>query len=102
MYNHHLTVVRLVGGTTMEEFVSSVSPKGQVTIPSAMRRRLGVKPKDKVAFRYAEDGVKIVRIESPLAASYQAVPALDPPRTLDEMIEVAREEHAQEAAREGL
>ena len=41
-------------------------------------------------------------VESPLAASYQAVPALDPPRTLDEMMEVAREEHAHEAAREGL
>ena len=86
----------------MSGFVSSVSPKGQVTIPSEMRRRLGVKPKDKVAFRYEGDGVKIVPLGSALAASFQAVPALDPPRTLEEMFEIAREEHAREAAREGL
>ena len=30
---------------------SSVSPKGQVTIPVEIRRLLGVKPKDKVVFR---------------------------------------------------
>ena len=86
----------------MSGFVSSVSPKGQVTIPSEMRRRLGVKPKDKVTFRYEGDGVKIVPLGPALAASFQAVPALDPPRTLDEMFEIAREEHARKVAREGL
>ena len=34
----------------MKEMLSSVSPKGQITIPVAIRRLLGVKPKDTVAF----------------------------------------------------
>jgi hypothetical protein len=33
---------------------------------------------------------------------YQSIPALDPPRTLREMAEIAAEEHAQQVAREGL
>lgn len=86
----------------MSGFVSSVSPKGQVTIPSDMRRRLGVKPKDKVTFRYEGDGVKIVPVRSALASSFQAVPALDPPRSLEEIFEIARDEHAREASQEGL
>ena len=39
---------------------------------------------------------------SRLAASFQAIPALASPKTLKETMEIAREEAAQEAAREGL
>lgn len=38
-----------------EQQVSSVSPKGQITIPIEFRRMLGLKPKDKVSIE-AEDG----------------------------------------------
>jgi antitoxin PrlF len=38
---------------------SSVSPKGQVTIPQDLRERLGLRPKDKVVFELEEDGIKI-------------------------------------------
>ncbi|HZG65728.1 MAG TPA: hypothetical protein VEZ12_03240 [Herpetosiphonaceae bacterium] len=37
-----------------------------------------------------------------LDAIYQSVPALAPPRPLREIREIAREEHAREAAQEGL
>ena len=39
--------------------ISSVSRKGQVTIPKEARRRLKLKPGDKVVFLIREDGVLI-------------------------------------------
>lgn len=41
-------------------------------------------------------------LASRLAASYQAIPALTQTRTLEEITEIAREEHAEEVARKGL
>lgn len=84
-----------------KEFVSSVSPKGQITLPQEIRRRLGVNPKDKVAVRLDGERVTIVPLGSPLDASYQAVPPLEAPLTVEEMAEIAAEEHARHVAREG-
>lgn len=43
----------------MREYLSSVSPKGQITVPAEIRRKLGVKPKDKVSLRLEGDGVTV-------------------------------------------
>ena len=86
----------------MKEYVSSVSPKGQITIPAEIREMLGVKPKDKVLFEVGDEGVKIRPLAARLEESYQSVSALSPARTLEEISQIAHEEHAQEAAREGL
>ena len=40
---------------------STVTVKGQVTIPREIRHRLGVKPGDRVRFRELENGVVIER-----------------------------------------
>jgi AbrB family looped-hinge helix DNA binding protein len=86
----------------MKEMLSSVSPKGQVTLPVEIRRSLGIKPKDKVAFRLEQGKVEITPAPSPLADSYQAIPALKPPRSWKEIEALVSEEIAQDAAREGL
>lgn len=86
----------------MKEFVSSLSPKGQITLPVEVRRRMGLKPKDQVAIRVEGDQVSIAPARSALFAAHQSIPALVPPRTLSEMTEIAAEEAAEEAAREGL
>ncbi|MCL5075718.1 MAG: AbrB/MazE/SpoVT family DNA-binding domain-containing protein [Chloroflexi bacterium] len=87
----------------MKELVSSVSPKGQITIPVEIRKLLGVKPKDKVVFKVEEgEGVKIAPLGSRLETSFKAVPPLKQPLTLREMSDIAGGEQAQEAAREGL
>ena len=86
----------------MREMVSSVSPKGQVTIPLEIRQRLGVRPKDKVVFYLDGDEVKIVPLRSQLAAGFGSVPALKQARSLNEIEEIAAEEHAHHVAREGL
>jgi AbrB family looped-hinge helix DNA binding protein len=41
----------------MSDSVSTISSKGQVTVPASVRRRLGIGPADKVAFVVREDGV---------------------------------------------
>jgi AbrB family looped-hinge helix DNA binding protein len=83
------------------EKTSSVSPKGQVTIPAEIRAILGVKPKDKVAFEVKEGEVVIRPARGSLAALYRSVPALDKPLSDAEMTQIAQEEHASEVAEEG-
>lgn len=78
----------------MREYVSSISPKGQITIPIEIRKRLGVKPKDKVLFLIEEDGIRITPVASTLESGFQAFPALDRPLSSEEMTEIAWEEHA--------
>ena len=82
----------------MKEQLSSVSPKGQITIPAEIRQLLGVKPKDKVAFRVEGGEVKIAPARSPLEESYRAVPALAKAVSLEEMEELVAEEAARQAA----
>jgi antitoxin PrlF len=81
----------------MTDLLSSVSPKGQVTIPAGIRAMLGVRPRDKVAFRVEDGVVKIAAVKSPLDASYRAVPPLRSPVSLEEMEEIVSDEAAQQA-----
>ena len=86
----------------MTENTSSVSTKGQITLPAAIRHRLGIKPRDRVVMAL-EDGAVIVRpIASGLLPGYRSVPALSARRSLREITEIASSEAAEEAAREGL
>jgi len=45
----------------MNEHVSTISSKGQVTIPATVRRKLGVGAADKVAFVVTEEGTVELR-----------------------------------------
>lgn len=86
----------------MKELISSVNPKGQITLPIEIRKLLDIKPKDKVVFTVDKEGIRIAPVKSRLAAGFGAVPALKQPLTWKEIEEIAREEHAQEVAAEGL
>jgi AbrB family looped-hinge helix DNA binding protein len=48
----------------MRELSSTLTSKGQVTIPKPIRERMGVGPHDKVVFVMEGDVVKIARRES--------------------------------------
>ena len=91
----------LVGGKTLNESLSSVSPKGQVTLPIGIRRALGIKPKDKVTIRLEHGKIEITPAPLP-QDSYQSVPALRPSRSWKEIETLVGEEIARDAAREGL
>lgn len=86
----------------MREFESSVSPKGQITLPAEVRAHLKLRPKDKVTVTLDGDAVTIAPARSRVDASFQAVPALTPPRTPEEIEAIVEEEIADGAAREGV
>ena len=84
----------------MKEFLSSISTKGQITLPAEIRSRLGLKPKDKVAISIAEDGVVVKPARADLRAGFGSIPALKTPRTLEQLTEIAADEHAEQAVRQ--
>jgi antitoxin PrlF len=43
---------------------ATLTSKGQITLPKAIRTRLGVKPGDRVAFREHSDGTIVVEAET--------------------------------------
>src|SRR2546428_10788039 len=96
-------VVRVPGGMTMSRLVSSVSPKGQVTIPAEIRKLLGGKPKDRVAFTVENNHVRIEPApRATLDSVYRFLPALGQRLTDKERTRIAAEQHALHVAREGL
>jgi AbrB family looped-hinge helix DNA binding protein len=85
----------------VSQFYSSLSPKGQVTIPLAIRRLLKLQPRDRIEFRILDDQVVIAPARSALAAHYQSIPPLGTRMGDEEAIRLAIEEHASDAAGEG-
>ncbi len=86
----------------MAEFVARVTSKGQLTVPIAVRRRLGIDPGDQVAFVIGDDGnAGFRRVEHDFRA-FQGV--FRTPRGLetgdfDDLIEEAMSDHADDVMR---
>jgi antitoxin PrlF len=85
----------------MRELESSVSPKGQVTIPVEIRRLLGVKPKDRVRFEVEDGRVRLRPARSALDELYRSLPGLKTRRTWEEIEEIAHGDRAERLAGEG-
>jgi antitoxin PrlF len=81
----------------MRQFVSNVTSKGQVTIPAAVRRHLGVGTPDKITFVVEDDGHVVLQpTKFTLHELRGIVPAI-PGRTtsdFDDQIEEAMEDEA--------
>jgi AbrB family looped-hinge helix DNA binding protein len=80
--------------TAMSRWTSSVSPKGQITLPAEVRQRLGIRPKDRVVITMENGEVRVAPDVGGLSASFMAVPALSRSLTWQEMREIAHDEHA--------
>ena len=78
----------------MAKYTSRVSSRGQVTIPSELRRTMGIKPQDRVALEQVDGGIKISPSGSGIAAGYGAVT----PQTKPEDSAAIRREVASEWA----
>ncbi|KKQ66815.1 MAG: Looped-hinge helix DNA binding domain, AbrB family [Candidatus Daviesbacteria bacterium GW2011_GWA2_38_24] len=76
------------------ETVSTISSKGQVTLPVEVRKHLGVEPNDKVAFIIEPTGnVKVTHVKYPDIQSLRGVAGtLKQPLSLQEIREIARED----------
>ena len=84
----------------MQEIVSTITSKGQVTIPVAVRRHLGVGVNDKVTFVLDENGeVRLRAPHYPTIESLRGIAgSLAAPRSWQETEETAQDEHAQDVA----
>ena len=81
----------------MKQIISTITGKGQVTIPAEVRRSLGVAPSDKVVFVIDESGKVEMRSAPYTMASLSGIlPALKKPHRADfeDVIAEAREEQA--------
>lgn len=85
----------------MKEIVSTISSKGQVTIPAEVRRHLGVGRNDKLSFIIEPDGV--VRLRAPRYPDIESLRgvagSLEKPISWPEMQEIAREDRLLEKHR---
>jgi antitoxin PrlF len=84
----------------MKEYLSSVSTKGQITLPAEIRKRLGIKPRDKVALTIEAEALIVKPAQSALRAGFMSIPALKTSMSVEDMTEIAAEEAAEEFARE--
>ena len=85
----------------MQEIVSTISSKGQVTIPAAVRRHLGVGTNDTIAFVLEDNGE--VRLSVPHYPTIQSLRgiagSLPRPMSWQDVEEIAQEERAEQLAK---
>ena len=75
------------------ELISTITSKGQVTVPVQIRRFLGLKPKAKVAFLQKKDGVHIAVPRYTMHTIKGSVPALSQKYSEKEIRDIAIESH---------
>ncbi len=81
----------------MKEGFSTITSKGQVTIPVEIRHSLGLKTGDKVAFTVEDSGVRVRKTGSVVAATAGIVKSPQPAKTAEELRTAAEEAIATEA-----
>ena len=72
---------------------SSVTQKGQVTIPAYFRNKLGIKTGTKIYFEIDADYVKIRPVKYTLDSACGSVEPLKKKLTLEEVRRIALEDH---------
>lgn len=79
----------------MKQFATTMTQRGQVTVPAPVRRVLGLAPREKVIFEVEGNEVRLVPSHFTVESVRGSVPALKEPCTLDDIYDIAGEEHAQ-------
>jgi antitoxin PrlF len=81
------------------EYVSTITSKGQVTVPVEIRRALGLKAQDKLLFRIVDGKVELAPLPMSLAEAYGSVPPMSQPENFSSIRTSAREERAERTVR---
>jgi antitoxin PrlF len=84
----------------MQEFETTLTEKGQVTIPQEIRRILGLHPKDKVRFEVNGEVVRIKQASSKLLQAFGAVKPMQKPEHFQEIRGKCEESIVREAVSE--
>ena len=89
-----LPMLQAIRQTIAKELISTISSKGQVTLPISVRRYLGLQANDKVAFVIESNGmVKVAPARYPDIASLKgAAGSLNKPLDWKEMKRIAYED----------
>ncbi len=82
------------------QLITTVTEKGQVTIPVEVRRRLGIRPKDKISFHLEDGAVRLKKVTATLEDAYGAVTPLAQPEDFDARIREAKDARAERRASE--
>lgn len=79
----------------MREITSTVSSKGQVTIPAEIRKHLDIKEGDKLSFVIEDDGsVRVIAPHYRRIVELRGIAgSLDKARSWEEIRQIAREDH---------
>ena len=83
----------------MKEFNTTLTQRGQVTIPAEVRRLLGAKPRDKVVFRIEGSSVTLAPAPFDLESAYGSVKPLHHPEDFEEISRIAREDNIARATK---
>ena len=75
--------------------ITTVTEKGQVTIPNEIRKALGIRPRDKVRFTLDGGEVRLTPVSVTLESAFGAVPPLSRPEDFNQRAAEAKEERAQ-------
>jgi AbrB family looped-hinge helix DNA binding protein len=78
----------------MKEITTTITQRGQVTIPAEVRKLLGVKPRDKVAFTIEADRVHLAAASFTLESAYGSVKPSRRPEDFEELSRAAKEAKA--------
>jgi AbrB family looped-hinge helix DNA binding protein len=84
----------------MRQYVGIVGPKGQITLPSEVRKELGIGPKDRVVIKVEAGSAVVRRAQSSLLEGYRSIKPLIPGLTDEEMDKIVERYAVQEALRE--
>lgn len=78
----------------MKEITTTITQRGQVTIPAEVRRILSLRPRDKVAFTIEGNEVRLARASFTLESAYGSVRPARSPEDFKEISRAAKEAKA--------
>jgi antitoxin PrlF len=85
----------------MKQFTTTTTQRNQVTIPAEVRRLLGLKPRDKVAFTIEDGGkVRLAAASFNLESAFGSVKPSTSPEDFDEVSRNAKDAKAEDTALE--
>ena len=94
-----LNKLHIIGGK-VRKFTTTITQRGQVTIPAEVRRVLGVKHRDKVAFTIEDGEVRLASASFSLESVYGSVRPSKKPEDFHKVSRTAKDAKAEETARE--
>ena len=83
----------------MKEITTTITQRGQVTIPAEVRRILGVKPRDKVTFTIEGNEVRLAPASFTLESAYGSVKPSQRPEDFEKLSRAAKEAKAERTLR---